>query len=110
MKEERNEGLSANVLLSLGVLIWGAYWLGGFFVTYVSLSDPLRLLVYSVGVLGAICYYVGFWRVVKGKNRHTAWFQLSFTWLIGVVVIWLLPRRDIQSEVSTPLRASRFTT
>ena len=101
MKEEKKEGLSADVLLSLGVLIWGAYWLGGFFMAYETLPNNLKFVVYPVAVFGAICYYVGFWRVVKKKGRHTAWFLLSFTWLIGVAVIYLLPKHDIQSQRST---------
>ena len=97
MKEERKEGLPANVLLPLGVLIWGAYWLGGFFTNYETLPEILKFVVYSVGVFGAICYYAGFWRVLKNKGRHTAWFLLSFTWLIGVAVIYLLPKHNIKT-------------
>ncbi|CAA6678075.1 Unannotated [Lentimonas sp. CC4] len=110
MKEGRKEGLSANVLLFLGVLIWGAYWIGSFFITYVTLPATIRNTVYVIGIIGAFCYYIGFWRFVRKKGRHPAWFLLSFTWLIGLVVIYLLPKHDIQSELSTPLRAPRSTT
>ena len=99
MKEGRKEQLSADILLLLGVFIWGVYWIGSFFVTYATLPDMTRNTIYGFGIIGAICYYVGFWLVVRKKERHPAWFLLSFTWLIGLAVIYLLPKHDIQSEL-----------
>ncbi|MEM0966247.1 MAG: hypothetical protein AAGJ81_08885 [Verrucomicrobiota bacterium] len=101
MKTVRDDGLPSNFLLFVGLALLGGIVLGRQFFESERHPEVLKVIVNATWILGLICYYTGFWRVIRDRGRHTSWFLLSFAGPIGVGIVYLLPKYDIKTTQTT---------
>ena len=89
-----NEKAEAKKLFSSGTTYAG---IGFVLVLIGELFNPvggtLTYLGKGMMIIGLPVFFVGCFRMAKGKGYHMAWGLLGFLSIIGIIILYLMPNR-----------------
>jgi hypothetical protein len=81
-------------LMAVSLIPMLCYYLLGFLVQTQHINRHLYLSFQFVLLISVILYLIGFWQAVKSKGYPQILFLISFTGIIGLLVILLLPVKN----------------
>lgn len=81
-------------LIAVGVAIFGLVWLSGFAIDWNQAPELLKIGLLLFCIPAAFCYFIGFWKAVKGKGYPQVLWLASFTGIIGLIILMYLPDKS----------------